>query len=154
MICGCFVSICSINFFNCLWELKVTKISSTYLLSMLGQKSCGQSEIHCFSKWQRNALAKVYRSEDPMATPSKCQNYSLLYVKNDSYDTNLISSLRSFLIRLWTVSLLEKGLLTQFLIVSSNEMLVRRLSMVKVTVTPLAFLQTKMRVMDCILIDR
>ena len=32
---------------------------------MLGQKSCGQSESHCFSKWQRNALAKVGPSGDP-----------------------------------------------------------------------------------------
>ena len=26
---------------------------------MLGQESCGQAESHCFSKWQRNALAKI-----------------------------------------------------------------------------------------------
>ena len=26
---------------------------------MFGQKSCGQLESHCFSKWQRDALAKV-----------------------------------------------------------------------------------------------
>ena len=37
---------------------------------MFGQKSCGKSESRCFSKWQRNALAKVGPSGDPMATPS------------------------------------------------------------------------------------
>ena len=37
---------------------------------MFGQKSCGQSESHCFPKWQRNALTKVGPSGDPMATPS------------------------------------------------------------------------------------
>ena len=40
---------------------------------MLGQKSCGQSESHCFSEWQRNALAKVGPSGDPMAKPSYWQ---------------------------------------------------------------------------------
>ena len=40
---------------------------------MLGQKSCGQSESHCFSKLQRNALVKVGPSGHPMAPPSNWQ---------------------------------------------------------------------------------
>ena len=32
---------------------------------MLGHKFCGQSESHCFSKRQRNALNKVGPSGDP-----------------------------------------------------------------------------------------
>ena len=44
----CFVFIYFTNFFNCSRELKVTKISSTYLLYILGPKSYGQSESHCF----------------------------------------------------------------------------------------------------------
>ena len=43
---------------------------------MFGQKSCGQSGSHCFSKWQRNALVKVGPSRDSMATTS-----NLLYEK-------------------------------------------------------------------------
>ena len=37
---------------------------------MFGQKSCGQSESHCFSNCKKNALAKVDLSGDLMATPS------------------------------------------------------------------------------------
>ena len=51
---------------------------------MFGQKSCCQSESHYFSKWQRNALAKVGPSRDPMATPSNWLQYSLSNVKNDN----------------------------------------------------------------------
>ena len=36
----------------------------------IGQKSCVQSGSHCFSKLQRNALAKVGPSSDPVVTPS------------------------------------------------------------------------------------
>ena len=46
---------------------------------MFGQKSCGQSESHCFSKWQRNALAKVGPSGDPIDNEYviyKCENVS------------------------------------------------------------------------------
>ena len=39
------------------------------------KKSCGPSECHFFSEWQRNALAKVGPSGDPMATPSNWQFY-------------------------------------------------------------------------------
>ena len=56
------------------------------------------------------------------------QQYLLSNVKNDSYEAHLRSCLRSFLIRLWTVSLLGKSSFIQFLIVSTKGMLVKILS--------------------------
>ena len=84
LIFECFVFIYSTNFFKFSWELKVTKISSTYLLQMLGIKFLWAIRKPMFPKWQRNALAKVGPNGDPMATPSNWQWYSLSNVKSDS----------------------------------------------------------------------
>ena len=64
-------------------------------------------------------------ARNPMVTLSNGQQYLLSNVKNDSYEAHLRSSLRSFLIRLWTVSLLGKSSFIQFLIVSTKGMLVK-----------------------------
>ena len=56
----------------CSGDLKIKKVSSTYLLYKTGLKSGGHSFSHFLSQWHIKALARVGPSGLPIATPSIC----------------------------------------------------------------------------------
>ena len=48
-----------IKSFKCDWQRNITKISLIYLLKSVCKISGAYSESHCFSKWYKNAFARI-----------------------------------------------------------------------------------------------